>query len=127
MRTTFITHKGVRICVLDFSNITSEAEALGAIDEAKTIIRKEPPSSVHTLTDVTGSRVTSAIRNALHDLTKANKPYVVAGAVVGVTALQAVILRGIVQVTRRRLVAKSTRTEAMEWLVNEAQLASTNR
>ena len=124
MRTTFTTHKGVRICVLDFSNITSEAEALRAIDEAGTIIRKEPPASVHTLTDVTGSRVTSAIRNALHDLTKANKPYVVAGAVVGVTALQGVILRGIVQVTGRRLVAKNTRAEAMEWLANEAKLDS---
>ena len=62
--------------------------------------RREPHASVYTLTDVTGSRVTSAIRNALHELTKANKPYVVAGAVVGVTAIQSVILRGIVQVTR---------------------------
>ena len=54
MRTTFTTHKGVRICVLDFSNITSEDEALRAIDEAGTIIRQEPPASVHTLTDFTG-------------------------------------------------------------------------
>ena len=127
MRTTFTTHKGVRICVLDFSNIASEAEALSAIADAKTIIGKEPPASVYTLTDVTGSRVTSALRNALHDLTKANKPFVVAGAVVGVTAIQGVILRGIVQVTGRRLVAKNTRAEAMEWLANEAKLDSSKR
>ena len=124
MRTTFTTHKGVRICVLDFSNVPSETEALSAIREAKGIIGKEPPASVRTLTDVTGSRVTGTIRNALHDLTKANKPYVVAGAVVGVTAIQAVILRGIVQVTGRRLVAKNTRAEAMDWLANEAKVAS---
>src|SRR5690349_8198556 len=79
MRTSFTTHNGVRICVLDFSNIASETEALGAIDEAKTIIGKEQRASVYTLTDVTGSRVTSGLRNALHELTKANKPYVVAG------------------------------------------------
>ena len=127
MRTTFTTHKGVRICVLDFANITDEAEALRAIDEAKAIIGKEPPSSVYTLTDVTDSWVTSAIRTALHELTKANKPYVVAGAVVGVTGLQSVILRGIVQVTRRRLVAKSTRAEAMEWLASEAKLDASKR
>ena len=82
---------------------------------------------MYTLTDVTGSRVTSALRNALHDLTKANKPYVVAGAVVGVTAIQSVILRGIVQITGRRLVAKHTRAEAMEWLANEAKHDSTKR
>jgi hypothetical protein len=127
MRTTFTTHKGVRICVLDFSNIASEAEALSAIAEAKTIIGKEPQASVYTLTDVTGSRVTSATRHALHDLTQANKPYVVAGAVVGVTSIQGVILRGIVQVTRRRLVAKNTRAEAMEWLADEAKHDSTRR
>jgi hypothetical protein len=127
MRTTFTTHDGVRICVLDFSNVATEAEALLAIDEAKTVIRKEPQASVYTLTDVTGSRVTSAIRNALHELTNANKPYVVAGAVVGVTALQGVILRGIVQVTRRRLVAKSTRAEAMTWLTSEAKLDASKR
>ena len=79
------------------------------------------------LTDVSGSRVTSAIRTALHELTKANKPYVVAGAVVGVTALQGVILRGIVQVTGRRLVAKNTRAEAIDWLANEAKLDSAKR
>jgi hypothetical protein len=124
MRTTFTTHKGVRICVLDFSNIGSETEALRAIDDARTIIGKERPASVYTLTDVTGSRVTGTLRNALHALTKANKPYVVAGAVVGVTAIQAVILRGIVQVTGRRLVAKDTRAEAMEWLANEAKVGS---
>jgi hypothetical protein len=123
MRTNFTTHKGVRLCVLDFSNVTSEAEAFRAIDEARTIIGKEPPASVYTLTDVTGSRVTSTLRNALHDLTKANKPYVVAGAVVGVTAIQRVILRGIIQLTGRRLVAKDTRAEAMEWLANEAKTA----
>jgi hypothetical protein len=127
MRTTFTTHKGVRICVLDFSNITSETEAIPAIAEARTIIGKEPQASVYTLTDVTGSRVTSTIRSALHDLTKANKPYVVAGAVVGVTAIQGVILRGIVQVTRRRLVATNTRAEAMEWLANEAKHDSVRR
>jgi hypothetical protein len=38
-----------------------------------------------------------------------------------------VILAGIVQVTRRRLVAKETRAEAMEWLANEATLDSAKR
>src|SRR3954454_25110599 len=127
MRTSFTTHKGVRICVLDFSNVASESEALHAIDEAKALIGKEPKGSVRTLTDVTGSRVTSTIRSALHELTKANKPFVVAGAVVGVTAIQSVILRGIVQVTGRRLVAKNTRAEAMDWLANEAKRDSIER
>ena len=123
MRTTFITDRGVRICLLDFSNIPDEPTALAAIDEARRVIGAEPTKSVYTLTDVTGSRVTSRIRSALHDLTTANAPYVVAGAVVGVTNLQMIILRGIVQVTKRRLVVSRSREEACDWLVGEARAA----
>ena len=124
LRTTFITDRGVRICVLDFTNVPDEPTAIAAIDEARGVITNEPPKSVYTLTDVTGSRVTSRIRSALHELTKANAPYVVAGAVVGVTSLQMVILRGIVQLTGRRLVVSQSREAARDWLVNEARGAS---
>ena len=126
MRTTFITDRGVRICVLDFTHVPDEDTALAAIDEARRIITSEPPKSVYTLTDVTGSRVTSRIRSALHDLTTANAPYVVAGAVVGVTNLQMVILRGIVQLTRRRLIVSKSREDARDWIVNEARGAIQN-
>jgi len=120
MRTTFIIDRGVRICLLDFSHVPDEATALAAIEDARRLIARESPKSVYTLTDVTGSRVTSPIRSALHALTQANAPYVVAGAVVGVTSIQMIILRGIVQLTKRRLVVSNTREEARDWLVAEA-------
>jgi hypothetical protein len=37
------------------------------------------------------------------------------------TSLQTVILRGIVQLTKRRLVVSPSREEARDWLVNEAR------
>ncbi len=121
MRTTFLSDRGVRICLLDFSNIPDEQTALVAIEEAGRLIAREPLRSVYTVTDVTGSKVTSRIRAALHALTQANKPYVVAGAVVGATSLQMIILRGIVQLTKRRLVVANSREEAKDWLVKEAK------
>jgi len=121
VRITFSTHAGVRICLLDFSNVADEETALVAIEEARQLIARERPKSVYTLTDVTGSRVTSRIRSALHTLTQANAPYVVAGAVVGLTSIQMIILRGIVQMTKRRLVVANSREEARAWLVKEAQ------
>jgi hypothetical protein len=121
VRTSCSTDRGVRICFLDFSHVPDEQTALDAIEEAKHLIARESPKSVYTLTDVTGSRVTSRIRAALHELTQANAPYVVAGAVVGMTSLQTVILRGIVQLTKRRLVVSPSREEARDWLVNEAR------
>ena len=120
MNTTVTTHRGVRVAILDFSNRADEKTSLGVIEEARQIIARERPKSIYTLTDVTGSFVTPRLRTALHDLTKANAPFVIAGAVVGLTTIQMIILRGIVQVTKRRLVAMSSREEALEWIVADA-------
>ena len=121
MRTQFRMHNGVRICHLDFSHLADEAEGLTAIEEASKVIASEPPKSVYTITDVTGSRVTPQLRSALHKLTEHNKPYVVSGAVVGLTPVQRVILRGIIQLTGRRLVAAESMDAAVAALSREAK------
>lgn len=119
MRTQFRLHDGVRICHLDFSNLLNEEEALEAIDEAKHVIAAEPPKSVYTITDVTGSRVTPTIRKALQDLTDHNHLFVILGAVVGLGTLERVVLRGIVQLTGRRLVAVDSMAAAVDALSRE--------
>jgi hypothetical protein len=124
MRTNFVIYKGVRVCVLDFSSIPDEATAIAAVADAKDVISREPPKSVYTLTDVTRSRVTPKIRAALVDLTKANAPHVLAGAVVGATSIQMIVLRGIVQLTGRRLFPVASREIAFERLAEEARKKS---
>ena len=120
-RTEFRLYDGVRICLLDFTHLATEEEGAVAIAEAKAIIAKEPPKSVYTITDVTGSRVTPKLRAALTDLTQHNKPYVVSGAVVGMTAIQRVILRGIIQLTGRRLVACESMEDAVAAVSKEVK------
>ena len=120
MRTRFQVHDGVRVCHLDFSNTSGEEEVLKAIAEAKKIIAAEPLKSVYTITHVGNSTLTSSIRAALHDLTKHNKPYVIFGAVEGLTGIQRIILRGIIQLTGRRLVAAESPEAAVEAVVREA-------
>src|SRR3954465_12319725 len=96
MRLSFMEHRGIRVAMLDFTNVTDDAIAIAVIDEARFKIAKEEPASIYTLTDVTGSRVTPRVRTALQQLTKANAPYVIGGAVVGLTAIQTVVFRGII-------------------------------
>lgn len=112
-----------RICHLDFTNVTDEVEALAAIDDAKRVIAAEPAKSVYTLTDVSNSQVTPRIRKALQELTAHNKPFVVAGAVVGLTAIQRGILRTIVLLTGRRLVVAESVEGAVSWLTGEIRAA----
>ncbi len=123
MRTQFRLHDGVRICHLDFTNVADEKEALRAIEDAKRIIAAEPPKSVYTITDVTGSRATPALRAALQDLTAHNKEYVVFGAVIGITAIQRAVLRGIILLTGRRLVAAESMIAAVVAIQQEARKA----
>lgn len=119
MRVSFIEHRGARVAVLDFSNVTDDALAIAVIDQALFRIVKEEPKSIYTLTDVTGSPVTPRVRTALQRLTKGNEPYVIGGAVVGLNSVQSVVLRGIVQMTKRRLVPVKTRQEALDWIAAE--------
>ena len=123
MRTQFRLHDGVRICHLDFSQVADEEEALKAIEDAKRIIAAEPPKSVYTITDVTGSRATPKLRAALQDLTSHNKKYVVYGAVVGVTSIQRAVLRGIILLTGRKLVAAESMAAAVAAIQQEARKA----
>ena len=120
MHTTFKLHDGLRICHLDFSNVNDEEEALRRVNEAKLVIAKEPPGSVYTITNVTNSRATPKIRNALHQLTQHNKPYVVLGAVFGMTPIQRGMLRGIILVTGRKLVAAESLEAAIAALQKDA-------
>lgn len=120
MYTTFRLHDGLRICHLDFTHVQDETEALFRVNEAKEVIARELPKSVYTITDVTGSRATPKIRAALHQLTEYNKPFVISGAVVGLTPIQRGMLRGIILVTGRRLVAAESMDAAIAAIRNDA-------
>jgi len=121
MRIEFRLHDGVRICHLDFSHVVDEEDALQAIAQAKRLIAAEPPKSVYTITDVTGSRATPKLRAALQDLTAHNKAFVVMGAVVGVTSIQRAVLRGIILLTGRKLITADSMEKAIAALQQEAR------
>ncbi len=55
--------------------------------------------------------------DVLREPLSANKPYVQAGAVVGLSGLQRVVYMAVTQLTGRRLPTLRTQDEAKEWLV----------
>jgi hypothetical protein len=115
-RTREITRGGKQIVHLDFANFTDVKVALAAIEYARQFIAKYPLGSVRTLTDVTNSRANDEIVNALKGLTKANKPYVKCGAVVGLTAMQRILFKAVMTFSGRNLSAFETVEQAGAWL-----------
>ena len=111
----FLNHKGKQILHIDFSNCSPQ-EMLTHIQQAQRIISTQPKDSVFTLTDVTNAHYDRKVSAALKEYTNANKPFVKAAAVVGVTGLKEVILNAIIFFTRRSFSLFDSIEEAKEWL-----------
>jgi hypothetical protein len=116
-RTSFIEHKGRQIVLLDFSGFTDHQSTLEAIDEAKRFIAQQPKQQqLLTLTNVRGSHFDTDIVKGLRELVEHNKPYVKAGAVVGLSGLRRVVYTTLVHLTGRNLRAFDDMDEAKDYL-----------
>jgi hypothetical protein len=114
-RVTFINHRGVDILYIDWSNAAAW-EIREAMHEAKRVIASQPRASVRTLTNVQDVTMDNATTEMLRDYMAANKPYVLAGAVVGLNDLKMIAFNLINRVTGRNLRAMDDLEDAKEWL-----------
>ena len=114
-RVNFIRHKGVPILHIDWAGAHGE-EMLEAMAAAKRIIAAQPPATVRTLTTVEGALMNKEVTVALKDYVAHNKPFVLAGAVVGLNDLKMIAFNFVNRVTGRTLRAVNSEIEAKEWL-----------
>lgn len=114
-RVNFIDHLGVEILYIDWSNAASW-EIREAMHAAKTVIASRPRASVRTLTNVTDVAMDNATTSMLRDYMAHNKPYVLAGAVVGLNDLKMIAFNLYTRVTGRNLRAMDDIEDAKNWL-----------
>lgn len=116
-RIEFVSHKGRRVLLLDFSGIARADDALEVIAFARSFVARQPPASLFTLTDITGSDYNRKVTEALMELGKHNKPYVIAGGAVGVTGLSKVVFKSILAFSgRTNIQLFDSREAALDWL-----------
>ena len=118
-RTSFIEHRGVRLCFLDFHDVSDTPRALEAIAEARAIVARQPPRSVRTLVYVKGSRFDQEIVKAMKELAEHNKPFVIASAIVGMERLHRVVLTAVATFTRRKFATFTDLDAAKDWLAQQ--------
>lgn len=117
-KTETLAAGGKNIILLDFSN-SSQAEIFKLFSEAKEMIRKQPAATALTLTDVSNTKFNTEIINGFKEFTEHNKPYVKAGAVVGVTGLIKIAYQSIITFSaRNNLKLFNSREEAVNWLTS---------
>lgn len=114
-RVQFIQHLGVEILYIDWSG-GAPWEIREAMHEAKQIIASKPRGSVRTLTNVADVRMDQATTEMLREYVAHNKPYVAAGAVIGLNDLKMIAFNFVNRVTGRTLRAMDNVEDAKNWL-----------
>ena len=111
-----IEYKHLQIVYIDFSNIKKPEDIFAEMDIATAFIRKYPPKSLYTLTNLSGMHFNNEIFNRFTEYAKGNTPYVKAGAVIGMTGMMQIFYNGFTRITGREIRAFSSEIEAKEYL-----------
>ncbi len=114
----FVEHKGKKILHLNFAGCKPD-ETLEIIRQAKSVIASQPTKSILTLTDVTDTAFNTEVADAMKEFAAHNKPYVIAGAVVGITGLKQIIFNAVLKFSGRHLAALNSVEEAKDWLTRQ--------
>jgi hypothetical protein len=119
-RTQFVTHEDRQIVLMDFSHVTSTDEALTVIEEARQFVAAQPRRrNLLTLVDVTDSVQDDRVIEALKALAEHDKPWVMAGAVVGVGGARRLLFKLVTMFSGRKLARFASQDDAKEWLVRQ--------
>jgi len=115
----FIEHGGRKIYYIDFTD-SDVASIRQTVEKAKKDIAAEPKDSVLTMTNVADIKITPELSNLMKDFTAHNKPYVKAGAVLGITGLKKVTFNAVLLFSgRRNLHLFESMDEAKNWLIKQ--------
>lgn len=121
-RVSFLTNPtgGAQVLMMNFAGFNAAADALPHIAAAAALIAAQPPASLRTIVDVTGSKCNIEVVESLKQFVAGNRPYIIASAIVGMNGLQRIILDGILTFSSRsNLKSFPARTEALHWLASQ--------
>jgi hypothetical protein len=119
-RTKFISHEDRQIVLMDFTHVTTTDEALAVIEEARQFVAAQPRRrNLLTLVDVTDSVQDDRVLEALKALAAHDKPWVLAGAVVGVGGARRLLFKLVAMLSGRKLASFASQDDAKEWLVKQ--------
>lgn len=117
-RVQFVTHKGKKILLEDFSNLNPGQEFTKTFKKAQGMIAAEPKNSVLAVFDATGCSFNSDMIDQMKNFTKANTPFIKKSAVVGMNGLLQVALSTVSKFSGRDFISFKTREEAMDFLAD---------
>ena len=117
-RVRFITHRGKRVLLIDHTSSTPQ-ELRGTMDEVERVIGAEPPDSLLTLSDFTGTQFDRESADRMKVVATRDRPHVHRAALVGTDSIPEVIYRALESFSSRHFPKFKTREEALDWLTSD--------
>lgn len=115
-RVRFITFKGKKMLMEDFTKMTPGANFTRLLKKARSVIASEPAQSVLAIFDATDCSFNSETLAQVKEFTKANTPFIKQSAVVGMNGLLQVALSAVSKYSSRDFQTFNSIEEAMEFL-----------
>ena len=116
-RISFVTHRGQRVLLLDYTGCNT-AEVADISDKVPTVVTQEPAGSVLLLADFLGAEFSRAAVEHLKIAVALDKPHIKRAAWVLDDNLPKALYDSIRSFSTRELPVFASREEAMEYLVS---------
>ena len=118
-RVRFVDHQGRRIIFTDLSGLDPQ-QSPAVLDEARRLVATLPKErSLLSLLVVRKLRFDPQTIDLMKQIGRANEPWVIATAVVGLTAIGRVLAKVVSTFSGRRYAAFDTEDQAKEWLARQ--------
>jgi hypothetical protein len=125
-RIRFIEHQGKQILLVDISHCTArEVEKLAEL--VPSYVTGEPRGSVLLLADFTGAEFDRAAVERMKESAVFDRPHLKRSAWVGIENLPHIFYEHIKNFSQRDLPAFESREKAMDWLVSDTELQTSDR
>jgi len=113
------TRGGKNFVYIDFSGLQTNEEISRLIEQAKLTIHKNSPKSIYTITNFERLHFNKESKDLVVPYTESNKPYVIAGAIIGMDGLKKVMATTIFSLSGRKdLAILSSKEEAIQHLLD---------
>ena len=116
-RVRFVTHRGKQILFIDLTNCIAE-EVIELLPEVQRTVTAQPPKSVLTLSNLTGTQFSRAAVTRMKEVAVFDRPYVQRAALVGAESLPQVFYEALRTFSQREFRRFNALEEAMDWLVS---------
>ena len=118
-RVRFITHKGKKVLLVDYSNVTQEPELVEMIEQREFLVDSQPKNSVLMVINVSGAKFSKEVLTRAKEANVYDLPYVRRSALVGVEDRQKAAIDAVSMFAKRHWEHFATLAEALDWIVQD--------